>query len=91
MSLKALKHPVTGKSVPNHIIIHTKYGRLLQSYESIVLIAPNDVDTVYIKADWDRSKTTLKNIGIFLGHNTKVTREKIKTGEIVLVQTLWEL
>lgn len=70
----------------------TLTGVAFQSYKSVVAFKAkyfdglDDTIRVFLdKETWDYSLTTSKYRNVFLGESTKVTQEKIKSGEYELV------
>lgn len=68
-----------GNKVPNQFIITDKKGnRFFQSYETIIAKIDCKGKVTLDKEKWDYSATTSKYRNIFLGEDTKETKEKIK-------------
>ena len=76
----------TGNPVPNQFIIYTANGRMFRSYDSNIAFCPNDEPgMVYLGADWDYSRTTMKYLNGFLnGQSTADTRAKLASGQYKL-------
>lgn len=74
-----------GHEVPNQFIVDNGMGTVyFQSYKSI--IATKGMAGLKLDAGkWNYSRTTSKYRNIFTGLSTKETKEKIKSGEIKLV------
>ena len=73
-----------GNSVPNQFIIRTNEGVIFQSYNSIIVIEPNEGNTILNRHMWDYSTTTGKYRNQFLGENKAETQAKIDSGEYTL-------
>lgn len=69
-----------GNKIANQFIIETEFYTIFQSYESIIVKKVKDGTIFLDKKFWDYSVTTSKYRNIFLGENTKETKEKIKEG-----------
>jgi hypothetical protein len=76
--------PRTNNPVANQFIVVDNSGaEYFQSYRSI--IAKREHGKVYLdEFYWNYSRTTSKYRNEFLGHNTKETESKIKSGEFIL-------
>jgi hypothetical protein len=70
----------------NQFIIYTDNGKYFQSYNSIIVFHPYNVDEpVQLDVNyWDYSKTTGKYRNLFLHETKKETEQKIKSGEYIL-------
>jgi len=66
-------------SVNNHIIIGLN-GEIMYSYKTPIA-AKIDNDVYINTLAYETSNTTMKHLSEYLGHNIKVTRKKIETGE----------
>lgn len=73
-----------GNKVPNQFEIATNEGTYFQSYQTLIAFRSNDQEITLDENSWDYSRTTMKYLSMFLGHNAKVTRQKIKDGEYKL-------
>ena len=68
-----------GNKVPNQFIITDKKGnRFFQSYNTIIAKIDSKGNVTLDKEKWDYSYTTSKYRNLFLGEDTKETKEKIK-------------
>ena len=72
-----------GNDVANQFIIERGKSTYFQSYRTIIAKVTNG-KTVLDRDAYDYSVTTMKYLGMFLGHNMKETREKIASGEYKL-------
>jgi hypothetical protein len=72
-----------GNDVPNQFVIQHGKSTFFQSYQTIIAKVTNG-KTVLDKNAYDYSNTTMKYLGLFLGHNMKETRERIASGEYKL-------
>lgn len=61
------------------VIIVNDNKRIFQSYDSIIAIQEDGKKTL-LSCDFDYSKTTMKYLKMFLGHNIYETRKRIKKG-----------
>jgi len=72
-----------GNDVPNQFIIRHGKSVYFQSYDTIIVKQLNGV--TYLDRDaYDYSRTTMKYLNQFLGHNMAETRRKIDAGEYKL-------
>jgi hypothetical protein len=68
-----------GNKVPNQFILTDKRGnRYFQSYDTIIAKIDKKGSVTLDKEKWDCSATTSKYRNLFLGEDTKETKEKIK-------------
>lgn len=68
-----------GNKVPNQFIITDKKGnRYFQSYDTIIAKIDKKGSVTLDKEKWNYSSTTSKYRNLFLGEDTKETKEKIK-------------
>jgi len=68
-----------GNKVPNQFILTDKRGnRYFQSYNTIIAKIDTKGNITLDKDKWKYSSTTSKYRNLFLGENTKETKEKIK-------------
>lgn len=80
-----------GKEVPNQFIITTDDGTYFQSYKSLIVFIPSlkgdsgILNTMLDTKYWNYSRTTAKYRNEFLGETTEEIKEKIKSGEYLLV------
>jgi hypothetical protein len=73
-----------GNTVPNQFIINHNGEQYFQSYRSI--IAKRSGGRIYLDENyWDYSVTTGRYRNDFLGEGIKETREKIESGEYLLM------
>ena len=73
-----------GNTVPNQFIINHNGEEYFQSYRSI--IAKRSGGRIYLdEYFWDYSVTTGRYRNDFLGEGIKETREKIESGEYLLM------
>lgn len=83
--VRNLPSPRTGNAVANQFFITTNNGRFFQSYRSIVAKVDNK-GQVWLSADWDYSRTTMKYLYQFLrgfgwyNLNASEVRKLIKSG-----------
>ena len=75
----------SGKAIANQFVITIENGdTIFQSYESIIAIK-TFCGKVLVDCDrWDYSNTTSRYRKVFLGENTKETKEKIDNGTYLL-------
>lgn len=75
-----------GNIVANQFRIRTEDGEYFQSYNSIIVYIPSDLDPKIIldKEFWDYSRTTGKYRNLFLGEDKATTEQKIKSGQYLL-------
>lgn len=73
-----------GNAVPNQFIIEAGKFIYFQSYRTIIARIGNG-KTVLDKEKWDCSRTTMKYLNHFLGHEAKETRRRIASGEYKLM------
>lgn len=69
-----------GSYAPNQFIVNTTEGRYFVSYQSVIAFKPRGSSKVYIGSDYDYSRTTMKYLKRFLGHDIKETRKRLDTG-----------
>lgn len=68
-----------GNKVPNQFILTDKRGnRYFQSYATIIAKIDKKGNVTLDKEKWNYSPTTSKYRNLFLGEDTKETKEKIK-------------
>lgn len=84
----------SGKTVANQFIIRTIDGEYFQSYRSVIAFKPrsplgrDELRTHKVMLDetyWNYSRTTAKYRNEFLGETTEEIKEKINSGEYLLV------
>ena len=71
--------------VKNQFIIHTDEGVYFQSYNTIIAFIDNNGKITLDEDKWDYSMTTSKYRNKFTGLTTQETKNKIESGEILLV------
>lgn len=75
-----------GRAVPNQFrIVYDDGTSFFQSYKTLILKKTQDGKLYFNKNYWDYSSTTSKYRNIFTGLTTKETKNKIKSGEIELI------
>lgn len=74
-----------GKKVANQFIIHATHGRYFQSYDTVVAYIPCGEDKIALDHDYEYSRTTMKYLGMFLGHNIAETRKRVNDGRYLVV------
>lgn len=73
--------------VKNQFIIHTKEGKMFQSYDSNVALKRKD-GKIEIGKNWDFSKTTGKYRNLFLGETKSETQRKLNKREYLYNENL---
>lgn len=68
-----------GNKVENQFILISEEFEIFQSYDSIIAKKYNS-GLVELSEHYDYSKTTMKYLNLFLGHNIQVTRDRIDSG-----------
>ena len=72
-----------GNTVPNQFIIKTDLGSYFQSYKTVIAFIGDNITLDNNALNY--SKTTSKYLYQFLGMNRKTIENKIKEGEIILI------
>lgn len=84
VKVENMNSPKSGYPVANQYRIWTADGVYFQSYRTLIAFAPYIGKKVLDINDWDYSRTTMKYLNEFLGHNVAETRKRIKSGEYKL-------
>lgn len=83
--IENFRSPRSGSPVANQIRIWIDEGVVFQSYQTIIAFAPYAGKKQLDRDGYNYSRTTMKYLNEFLGHDMKETRRRIEAGEYELV------
>ena len=72
-----------GNKIANQFIIHASEGKYFQSYNTMIAFKDR-LGKVQLDHDHEHSRTTMKYLGLFLGHNIAETRKRIAAGDYIV-------
>ena len=84
MQVQNMRSP-RGNTVPNQFIINHNGEEYFQSYRVIIAKIDNNGKRYLDSYYWDYSVTTGRYRNLFLNETIKETREKIESGEYILM------
>ena len=70
----------SGGYASNQFIVYSTEGVYFISYQSVIAFKPINSITKYIGNDYDYSRTTMRYLQKFLGHDIKETRKRLEAG-----------
>jgi len=84
MKIESMTNP-NGNKIANQFTIQAENGLYFQSYNTVIAFKPIGGTLQLDKEAWNYSTTTSKYRNIFTGLTTKETEQRIKSGDIELV------